>query len=215
MFSNSFCHLEHLSKYLVNVTRYDNIEDCPDDFVTIEQARVLLGKENGDLYVPSGRNVLVSLLKADLLELKERAIQKGMKKKKFVISEEMCEAISHCYNFSELLPFARRRKNTIYLNDEQQEQAKIDQKLLQKRNRHYIDQMICSCLRSFNSDHKFELKINYIRYDMKGTLKFMQQFVTWEQFVEVQQKQNTNSWIAVDDMEYALTIWNELDHIVI
>lgn len=213
MFSNSFCHLEHLSKYMVKVTKYDNIEDCPDDFVTIEQACVLLGKEHGDSYVPSGRNVLVSLLKADLLELKERAIQKGMKK--FVISEEMCEAISHCYNFSELLPFARRRKNTIYLNDEQQEQAKIDQKLLQKRNRQYIDKMIYSCLRHFNSDHKFELRIKYIGYDMKGTLKFMQQFVTWEQFVEVQQKQIANSWIVVDDMDYALTVWNELDNIVI
>lgn len=213
MFSNSFCHLEHLSKYMVKVTKYDNIEDCPDDFMTIEQAHVLLGEKYGGSCVPRGRNVLVSLLKADLLELKERAIQKGMKK--FVISDEMVEAISHYYHFSELLPFARRRKNTIYLNDEQQEQAKIDQKLLQKRNRQYIDQMIYSCLRSFNSDHKFELKINHIRYDLKGTLKFMQQFVTWEQFVEVQQKQSPNSWIAVDDMEYALTIWNELDHIVI
>ena len=213
MFSNSFCHLEHLSKYMVKVTKYDNIEDCPDDFVTIEQARVLLGKEPGDSYVPSGRNVLISLLKADLVDLKERAIQKGMKK--FVMSEEMVEAISHYYNFSELLPFARRRKNTIYLNDEQHEQTKKDLKQLKNRNRQYIDKMIYSCLRHFNSDHKFELKINYIGYDMKGTLKFMQQFVTWEQFVEVQQKQIANSWIVVDDMDYALTVWNELDHIVI
>lgn len=51
MFSNSFCHLEHLSKYMVKVTRYDCIEDCPDDFVTIEQACVLLGKEPGNSYV--------------------------------------------------------------------------------------------------------------------------------------------------------------------
>lgn len=197
----SFYTFEQLSKYQTDITRYENIEDCPDDFFTEEEIKELLNVN----HVWCGQSFNQTLAKEDFDVLYQQAKLDG--KKRFVIDDQNLLDVLKYYN-EIISPYCTRKGKVIHLHDEATIDQKNNDKETKKTNRSIIGSLVYRALLAHNKNAKFELKIGYCNRDPKGALKLLQQIVPSFASLDF-----TNSGKSPEQVAKCEYVWNNIDNV--
>ncbi len=193
----SFYTMERISKYMVKIEGYNNIEDCPDVFYTWEEIKEMLNVD----YLSTGYRHDLNSMKVDLAALYQKAKDEG--KKSFILDNDLLEAITgHCY-LSDLIDFCQRRGNKVYLKDEATTIAKQEKKKYKEKTTNSLKSLVWKAQCAFNRNRQFQLDVQYVNLDPKGALMFIKPFVTFDDLVFSKHE--------TDDVEYFRKLWNEVE----
>ncbi len=197
MATPSFYTMERVSKYMVNIERYDNIEDCPDVFYSQEEMTEMLNLD----YISTGYRHDLNSMRVDLAALYQKAKDEG--KKSFILDNDLLEAITgHCH-LSDLIDFCQRRGNKVYLKDEATTIAKQEKKKYKEKTTNSLKSLVWKAQCAFNRNRKFQLDVQYVNLDPKGALMFIKPFVTFDDLVFSKHE--------TDEVEDFLKLWNDVE----
>lgn len=167
----SFYTLDQRSKYEIDITKYQNIEDCPDDFMTKDEVEELLNVD----HIPwayTNKN----LAKEDFNILYQQAKQEG--KKSFIVhDEDLLKLIK--YNKDLRGPYCTVRGNKVTILDETVVNNKANAKEAKEQHRKMVTNLVNYALRAHQKNTEYELKIGYINRDPIGALKMIKQLVSF------------------------------------
>ncbi len=167
----SFYTLDQRSKYEIDITKYQNIEDCPDDFMTKDEVEELLNVDRIPLAYTNK-----NLAKENFNILYQQAKQEG--KKSFIVhDEDLLKLIKYYKDLRG--PYCNVRGNKVTILDETIADNKVKAKEAKEQHREMVTNLVNHALRAHQKNTKYELKIGYINRDPIGALILMKQLVSF------------------------------------
>lgn len=176
--------INHVNKYVIDITRFDRLEDVGDDFVTVEELKELLGAGPHQGYVGNGLHIRMDLIKEKLLELIQLA--KNDNKKSIIIDDdELVQVLQGkidgqicAYSVGEIVDNEglRRVGNRLFIREDI-----ANSKKLNELHREQYTWLIAHGIRSFNEKNKFVITLKSDHLDRCGAIEFLKKFMTFDE----------------------------------
>lgn len=166
--STNLYQIESQSKYMMVITRINNIEDATDDFVTEEELDELLGEEGHvNIYGATRRK---SAIIAALTELRNKIVADG-KRTILIKDDDLMEMFKETGDsVSEYVDGLRRVGNRLFLHEANKPKAK----------KSHVTTLAYRVAQTVNKGNKFELEIKYASQDVAAVVLLCKKLVSWD-----------------------------------